>query len=421
MQKGFQHKNISNLTKYFYQNANQLIEETYLQPYNGRIKAHLRDGQLEREHHGALHASRVSLYVKVLHRLICAQLPDYAKHALNTLTEEWHLTEKEIINLASFAGLAHDSGRKADGIDYWDKESGENCTAFLIKKGISPKIAKIVGAAAAYKDHPNDYANVLKKQGISAKSIPAYQYLRKLIYLADCYDIMRVRSEFQLEYVFRAFRDINEYQAKKHNPAFIEFAQQVHALISAHQDMRQRCDIVMPGGEKIVTKEISTSYSLSEKIRFEHADNVLLSAMQSMKTMPYFALYLSNELNVKPSKMHEKPEQSWFSLTNIAVITGCIVAVSALYFSASLGLSLGFGLAAYLGISLTAKLFAWYAQSSTRAQQPVKPAVLPNHDDKLRLTKAPQVIYSLNRCKHMHDNTQPICAPLKSRMSRYSR
>ncbi|HRE30377.1 MAG TPA: hypothetical protein PLD88_00245, partial [Candidatus Berkiella sp.] len=60
--------------------------------------------------------------------------------------------------------------------------------------------------------------------------MPVYHYLRKLIYLADCYDIMRVRSEFRLEYVFQAFEDIKEYQPEKHNPALIQFAQQVYTL-----------------------------------------------------------------------------------------------------------------------------------------------------------------------------------------------
>jgi len=41
---------------------------------------------------------------------------------------------------------------------------------------------------------------------------------------------MRVRSEFRLEYVFQAFEDIKEYQPEKHNPALIQFAQQVYTL-----------------------------------------------------------------------------------------------------------------------------------------------------------------------------------------------
>ncbi|HRE30378.1 MAG TPA: hypothetical protein PLD88_00250, partial [Candidatus Berkiella sp.] len=110
-------KNISLFIKYFYRNANELIEETYLRPYHVR-KTPLRDGNLEREHHGALHARRVSLYVKALHRVISEQLPNHVRPTLKTLSQELQLTENQIIAFASFAGLSYNSGRKGEGMDY---------------------------------------------------------------------------------------------------------------------------------------------------------------------------------------------------------------------------------------------------------------------------------------------------------------
>lgn len=411
------------ITKYFYKHANQLIEETYLQPYNGRVKKQVRDGHLERMHHGALHATRVSLYIKVLHSLISQQLPTYVKQSLKILTEELQLTEKEIINLVSFAGLCHDSGRKGEGTDYWDNESGQNCTAFLIKKGLPTKTAEIFGQAAAYKDHPKDYANILKAKGISEKSISAYHYLRKLIYLADCYDIMRVRDQFELEYVFRAFQDIKEYQAKKHNPAFIEFAQQVHALIILHQDMRQVCHIVLPDGKKMVTKNMSASYRLSEKIRYEHADNALISVMQSMKTIPYFAQYLSKESCVEPSKRYNIAEKSWLSSTQVAIMAASMVVTVAMYFSVSLLFSLGYGLAAYCVMSLMSNLYSWYCMPANSSIKPANSGAkgILNEVDKAILTKAPEVIFSLSRSMNLEDKERPVITPLNCRVSRCAR
>ena len=279
----------------FYAYAQELIDQTYLQPFDGSFKDNLKEGGLERGSHGALHASRVSAYVKVLHSLITEMFPNYAKHSLAIISKDLKLSAKEIINFTSFAGLCHDSARKGEGKDFWDNQSGRKCINFLKKKGIPKKSAEVFGFAAAYKDHPNQYADCLKKLGISKNNIAAFDYLRKLIQLSDCFDIMRLREEFQLKYVFRTLKDVPIYRSKIHDAKIIELTKEIYKLIISHHDMATPCSVLLPDNRAVFINKAAV-YNVQEKIKYEHADNVLKAVMLSMKKKPYFAKYLKGEV-----------------------------------------------------------------------------------------------------------------------------
>ena len=103
----------------------EIIENFYLQPLQGK-KANLRDGYIERPVHGALHASRVFMTINLLHFKIKEMLPKTVSQALATLLSEFNLTEENALLVASLAGLMHDCARKGEGLDEWEKESGEN-------------------------------------------------------------------------------------------------------------------------------------------------------------------------------------------------------------------------------------------------------------------------------------------------------
>lgn len=48
----------------------EILERFYLQPINGSKKINLKDGHIERSIHGAMHASRATLWALVMQNLL---------------------------------------------------------------------------------------------------------------------------------------------------------------------------------------------------------------------------------------------------------------------------------------------------------------------------------------------------------------
>ncbi len=105
--------------------AQQIIESYYLQPMRSKTQytEHLQDGHIEREIHGAMHVSRVCLYVGILHQIIKEKFPDYVGQAIQILSEKYYLDEQSILLLTHYMALCHDAARQGEGHDIWEKES----------------------------------------------------------------------------------------------------------------------------------------------------------------------------------------------------------------------------------------------------------------------------------------------------------
>lgn len=269
------------------------IENFYLKPFLKRKSRNdLKNGVIEREIHGGMHASRVARLVTILHQKLKEMFPSTVLSILNELSQDLNLSEEQIIVLNSFAGLCHDSGREGDNADchLWEEKSGSNCSNMLKKHKIPSELAELFAALIIYKDKPHELQLFLLKKGIPAEKISNYQYLRKLIYLADCFDIMRCNGGFDLKYVFSGLEDISEFNKERHAEKIIEFAKHVLDLIHSQKDMLYNCVILLDGKQTRYTQE--SNYSLAAKVKFEHADNILSLMTEDMRKNPYFAEYM---------------------------------------------------------------------------------------------------------------------------------
>ncbi len=280
----------------------------YLQPFpvNGKpvFKLNLKNGHVERLIHGGMHAGRTFFCVKILHAKFIEYFPSYSKAAIKRIAEFFKLTEKQLLACIRLAMLCHDSAREDEKEDRWDDKSGLNCRNFLLGLGVPAALAEFLGNSAALKDKPQVFANYLDSLGIDKQAQLYFHYARKLIYLGDCYDIIRCIGKFDLSYVFKCFRDIPEYQKDKHEEPLIELAVQIHHLVYTQGDMRFICNITHPDGRIIQTCDQGGNFKIEQKAGFEHAENTLAALAASMRENPYFAAYLQDEpvLDTSPAQ-----------------------------------------------------------------------------------------------------------------------
>ena len=152
--------------------AQQVFEAHYLKPFDGRPKADLYSGSLERSIHGCMHASRTAMYVRPIINLYRA-IDD---ESIKALTDEQ-------IRLIEIAALFHDSGREGDEEDKpeWEKKSAKNCYDFLVKNGVDDPIAFQV-------------SNGILKSALRVADSILSQVTFKLVNNADRLEIVRIRG-----------------------------------------------------------------------------------------------------------------------------------------------------------------------------------------------------------------------------------
>ncbi len=122
--------------------ANEVNESDYLQDFDpNKHKLDLRHDGITRVSHGATHANRVALLVRII-----ANLYRELGHP-----EALLLTEDDI-KLLQVVALYHDTKRQNDYKDIWEFESRQACERKLMALGIEPKraraFARLITAAA---------------------------------------------------------------------------------------------------------------------------------------------------------------------------------------------------------------------------------------------------------------------------------
>lgn len=288
---------IAHLGRDFYQNAQKIIDDYYLQPLPNETKQEakkefLRDGYIERPIHGAMHVSRAQCWAQVVNGRFKAMFPEYTQNIFTVLTTELGLQESHIMTLVRYAVMFHDSARETEGEDYWDAQSAVNYQLFLCENGVSEQLAEMIAQAAALKDKPEELSVFLKNKGVSGEHIESYQYIRKLIYAADNLDIMRCVTHFQLERTLQIFQDVPGYDAEIHEPTVIALAQQVHATIKAQGDMMFPCEIISPRQGPLHVSDGSSHFSAKQKKAIEHATNACAVMVNDISSNESFTDYL---------------------------------------------------------------------------------------------------------------------------------
>ncbi len=306
----------------FYREAQRIIEEEYLNSYPEYDQeshsyqqfdkfGNRKDGYIERQIHGGMHVGRASLWVIALHKMIKDHFPGYVSLALTSMKQSFELEESDVIDLTRLAVICHDSARCNEGRDYWDKQSAEKFKKQMARHPYSEKVLEIFAVASANKDKENAFSLWLATN----HQDQACHYIRQLIKLADCIDIIRCCGSYQFDVILNEFAQVKTTSALRENftKVMMEFAKNVHRAIYLQGDMLFNCRIKMPDGKVMQTDYQGDHFVLKQKVKFEHADNVVSAlAADIMQQTPYFSSFLSDEPLLSTELAIVKPQLDAF-------------------------------------------------------------------------------------------------------------
>ncbi|CAM2730883.1 hypothetical protein [Legionella worsleiensis] len=291
-------------SKGWYYFSQLFLEATYLQPFNPsskgmqqgkRLKNTTKNGYIEREIHGAMHASRVAWSTVMLHRLCHQQYPEHVQNKIQALMEFSNLSEEDLFCLIRYVGLGHDAAREGEAEDRWENESAACIEFFLQEHGLNPQLAALFSRLASFKDKPQELARYLASHNLDEKIIAAFQYARLLVSLADCFDIIRCNGEFDFAFIELKLTDVFPYSPDKDACVFFDYAKQTLRLIKRQKDLYFPTRLIGPNKESFCLKIGEDDYSLQEKATLEHADYAVAAMLKSINQEPYFQQLLNTE------------------------------------------------------------------------------------------------------------------------------
>lgn len=241
--------------------AQNIFIKNHLRPFNGSPKEDLFELPVERISHGAHHASRVAIYIRILVNY-CRSL-GYPKEIID-------LTEEQI-TLLQLTALYQDVVRKSDREGGGEKQSAERFKRFLVECGINDE------AALAYSRYIENDRNHL------------------LLQAANSLDSMRVRRQLPIE-------EINLYQQlnKNDRDSFLQLAKEIRSLIAGQYDLKCFCKIIE--NEKVIFNGINATRDVTKpalKQDYEQAANVYEKVEKDLSLKKHSLLsrlYCDNQL-----------------------------------------------------------------------------------------------------------------------------
>lgn len=281
--------------------AQEILNGFYLQPLSGTQKANPQDGYIERRVHGAMHATRATVWAMMMQNVLAEITPTYTNTALQKIaafTGEDIDTVKLII---LFTMLCHDIARKGEGNDIWEAQSRKVAFKLLIKLGLTENNAKLFSQAIIYKDKRDQYRLALEKLNISKEDLNDFDYIRVIINLGDNLDIVRCVNPFDSNFIFRTLSPISGYNAATHDSLIMRLIIAVHQFVFDQGDMLFDCDVENRTHEVVATHP--SSISSQKKVAREHADNVFDIMLHEASECAAFQPYLTF-LAAKPASYY---------------------------------------------------------------------------------------------------------------------
>ena len=306
----------------------RIFSHSYLKPFSPQSSQSHRevdpkhfeitDHRIARCTHGAMHASRVVAFVKVIH-LFRQDQRDPAINALANLSKEHGLTLIQLINLTQIAALFHDVAREDEGIDHWDKESAQACANFLKTEvdGLSDLMIELISNTIQYKDNKQGFFDTAIALGLNPEQAIAADYLRQLIHDADCLDVMRVRKTFKMQFLDMVTSpDLQHVKEKMKG-----FVREARALIHRQGDLYFDCVIKLK--DETIDEEKS-NFDASLKYTYESSENVYNKITRDMKDYPHLSR-IERPLQQENESAYYPFNQSLIEAIKQAFITATIV------------------------------------------------------------------------------------------------
>lgn len=264
--------------------AQSILEQFYLKSFRPHAVDRSQDTKhfevtshkIPRVTHGALHAARVMLYVKMIHHFRLEQ-QDPKIFELRDLSNSLNISSSILLHLTQIAAVFHDSGRLDEGSDRWDKESAIHCLTFLVTNiiGLASNIAQIIANTIAFKDDEQAFLAAGEALGFTAQQMNQFNYLRQLVHDADCLDIMRVKSTFKTNFL--------DMKASVRQEELIHFVKTILELINMQYDQYKPCTIQHHGMNYPI---VGAAFNIDHKCTYEWSPNIIEAVIKDVVKFP---------------------------------------------------------------------------------------------------------------------------------------
>jgi hypothetical protein len=172
--------------------------EYYGKPFPKDKKGNDQLKPSNRFYHGIMHALGCVELIPKVDKLYRKHVSDYPE-TMDKIAEAFGYSTKELLILVQTAALFHDTGRQADGIDYWDNDSANILYKYLTDQDIPQNLATLLKLTIQCKDNLAEF----KREAAEIPEINGLEidYLRHLINNADTFEVIRVRKQFECRYL----------------------------------------------------------------------------------------------------------------------------------------------------------------------------------------------------------------------------
>jgi len=288
----------------FIDKVQSILETYYLKPLDGSKKQNLKDGYIERMIHGAEHPSRAMLWLFITDKLLQRLTPDYVNSSYAKIAKYLSLDIESVKLLILLTMVCHDAARKSEGTDEWEAASAKIALDILKVVGLEEQQAKLFAKAIQFKDKRKDYLYQLKKLGIDKQDYNAFDYIRKLVNLADNLELMRCVGSFRSSYIFDTLSTVDGFDKDLHQSTIFQLIKAIHQFIYEQSDMLFACTVYDLANKVVVSHK--SRHSLKQKVKYEHADNVFAAIFAKAKNNDFFSSFLTDFVfEVSAAKLYQ--------------------------------------------------------------------------------------------------------------------
>lgn len=205
-----------------------------------------------RHSHGIMHALGCVELIPEVHALYNEHVQGYTEE-MTKIAKLFNIEMTELLTLLQHAALMHDSGRMGDGVDHWDAISAENLSHSLQQKHVPEKLIELLKLTILYKDDQAAFIDSSKKMYPGNYQ---FDYLRQLMNMTDTLEVIRVRDQFNYQYLPIFQRLEKKFINKKELVSKIDYLVYTTAK-KIHQESRTELtkhEIVRIDGSKFLIK-----------------------------------------------------------------------------------------------------------------------------------------------------------------------
>jgi hypothetical protein len=313
--------------------------------------------------HDPLHTARAALWASIMQRALSFLAPATVSEVLTTIQQTTGLppeTIQQVIMLTvvyqSFGVTGNQKNRLAINSNIAEIE--------LQQIGLTRQQAAYFSKAIQFKDDPQQYQKALQLMGVSQTSYQAFDYIRKIIFLSDHLDTMRMVSQYDPQVILKNLSEISGLRdIQEHPEIIITLIGGIHQFIYDQGEMDVDCE-VLGTPFKLHALKLHPPFSSHSAVKYLKKKNIFRTTRRAALKNKVLRQYL-DDITTTKEELIKKPEASLMQGETSPVLQSLLKTGIKWAAFAVLGV-VAFSIMTFVGgapLVVTAFIDAWFAGS----------------------------------------------------------